>query len=72
MSISEKDTREGAGERQTRLAEQGAQGEIQRERDAETEGERERARDLIYRHFKNRNFIRICSSPSLKGSSADR
>ena len=61
MSISEKQTRaEGTEKRQTSLVEEGVQGEIHRER------------DLIYRHFKNRNFIRICSSPSLKGSPADR
>lgn len=63
MSISEKQTRaEETEERQTSLVEEGVQGEIHRERE----------RDLIYRHFKNRNFIRICSSLSLKGSPADR
>lgn len=41
MSISEKQTWAEGAERQTSLAEEGAQGEIRRERE----------RDLIYRHF---------------------
>lgn len=71
MSISEKQTRaEGTEERQTSLVKEGAHREMQRER--ESERDPGGGRDLIYRHFKNCNFIRICSSPSLKGSPADR